>query len=478
MLKNTLYLIGSNVVSLLISAIVIAVVPKTIGNIEYGYFQLYLFYTSYIGFLHLGLPDGLYLRYGGKDYDDLDKKSLTLQFWLVVLFITLISLGVFYVATLYSGNTNKIYVIFMTCICALVMLPRTFLVLLLQATNRIKEFTKITIIEKLVYLVIIFIMLLSSSTSYTMLIKADLIGKICSILYAGYICKDIVLAKVSIIKSGLIEALCNIRVGSKVMVSNIASMLVIGIVRLGIELKWSIETFGKLSLTLSISNLFMIFINAISITIFPLLCNLKQDELSKGYELLRTLLMLPLFLLLIFYYPVKVILTAWLPNYSESLSYMAILFPVCVYECKMSILITPYLKSLRKEKTLLLINLVCVFCSISTTILTVFIFKNLYIAIISMVILLELRCVLSEIMLSKCLDIRIMRDSMLENILCSIFMLVGWFINNYFFIVVYGLSYITYLLCKQKDISKLLVFLSKHLNINKKNKLKQTFDQS
>ena len=46
---------------------------KLIGVEKYGYWQLYLFYTSYVGFFQLGWNDGIYLRYGGEDYNNLDK---------------------------------------------------------------------------------------------------------------------------------------------------------------------------------------------------------------------------------------------------------------------------------------------------------------------------------------------------------------------------------------------------------------------
>ena len=67
------YTIFSNFVSLIASALVILIIPKLIGVEEYGYWQLYLFYSSYVGFLHFGWNDGIYLRFGGEDYNNLDK---------------------------------------------------------------------------------------------------------------------------------------------------------------------------------------------------------------------------------------------------------------------------------------------------------------------------------------------------------------------------------------------------------------------
>ncbi len=40
----------------------------------------------------------------------------------------------------------------------------------------------------------------------------------------------------------------------------------------------------------------------------------------------------------------------WLPEYADSLQYMGILFPIVIYEGRMSLLINTYLKTIRKEK--------------------------------------------------------------------------------------------------------------------------------
>lgn len=71
-----IYAFATNGCSFLISALSTLVIPRFIGITEYGYWQLYMFYVSYVGIFHLGWNDGIYLRYGGKQYDSLDKETL------------------------------------------------------------------------------------------------------------------------------------------------------------------------------------------------------------------------------------------------------------------------------------------------------------------------------------------------------------------------------------------------------------------
>ena len=68
-------------VSLVLSITMSLLVPKVLGVDEFGYWQLFLFYTSYVGFFHFGLNDGVYLLNGGRVRCELDKRSVNSQFW-------------------------------------------------------------------------------------------------------------------------------------------------------------------------------------------------------------------------------------------------------------------------------------------------------------------------------------------------------------------------------------------------------------
>jgi len=438
---------------MIISALVTLIIPKLIGVEEYGYWQLYIFYSSYVGFLHFGWNDGIYLRYGGKEYKELDKKLFSSQYFMLFLLQLSILLIIFSYSSIFVVDHNRVFILKMTAICMLVSNLRVMLLYILQGTNRIKEYAQITIIDRIFYISLIIILLVIGIREYKLMILADIIGKTISLLFAMYCCKDIVFRKISTFYFSFKEAFENINVGIKLMFANIASMLIIGTVRFGIERSWDVATFGKVSLTLSISNFLMLFINAIGIVMFPILRRTDEKKLPDIYSTMRDFLMIALLGVLIVYYPFKEILSAWLPKYADSLAYMAILFPMCIYEGKMSLLINTYLKTLRKEKMMLKVNLVTLTFSILITIITTAIFKNLDVAILSIVFLLAFRCILAEIYLSKILGISVTVDIVLELIMVAIFVVSGWYINSWATVVIYMIAYILYILLKRKDIS-------------------------
>lgn len=83
-MTNINYILISNVISVSISVLITLFLPKYMGLEEFSYWQLYVFYSTYIGILHIGLADGIYLRYGGDEYDKLNKNKFFSQFYILL----------------------------------------------------------------------------------------------------------------------------------------------------------------------------------------------------------------------------------------------------------------------------------------------------------------------------------------------------------------------------------------------------------
>lgn len=56
------------------------------------------------------------------------------------------------------------------------------------------------------------------------------------------------------------------------------------------------------------------------------------------------------------YFPGVVALTAWLPQYADSMRYLAMLLPICAFDSKMNVCSATYMKVLREERKLLSVN--------------------------------------------------------------------------------------------------------------------------
>ena len=75
---------------------------------DYGKWQLFLFYFSYLGFLHFGWEDGIYLRYAGKSYDELSPRVFSRQFLgIIVLQLIMISLALLFAKFFITDSINS-----------------------------------------------------------------------------------------------------------------------------------------------------------------------------------------------------------------------------------------------------------------------------------------------------------------------------------------------------------------------------------
>ncbi|WP_367566867.1 lipopolysaccharide biosynthesis protein [Lacrimispora sp.] len=456
--KNVIYTFLSNFTSFIINALVVLIVPKVIGVSDYGYYQLYVLLATYALYFHFGWCDGIYLRHVGEDYNKLDKEILSSQFKGICI-LSAILFVIFLLISLFTfSDPNKLWVYSFAVTAVLIVTPKTYTSVVLQAANRMKQYSQLVLIEKIIYVVILVLMIIIGIRDFEILILSDIIGKIAALLLGMFFCKEIIYTKIEKgrLKEYFYETLENIKVGSFLLLSNLASILITGIIQFAVEVKWSIETFGKVSLTFNMSKMLLVVITAMSIVLVPILKHLNKKQLAYMYTGIRSILMFILGAMLLFYYPLKSILAIWLPQYSESLQYMALLFPMCLFESKTSLLINTYMKAMREEKKLCAANVFTVMISALAAAVTVFWLENINLAILTIPCLLALRCIILEYYIEKVFDIHLMKDAIIEIGLATCFIVSSWYIDSWKSMIPYLIVYVSYVLYIRKDLIKTL----------------------
>ena len=420
-LKNVSYSFTANIISMIVSVISVTFLPKFMSVEDYGVWQLYLFYVSYLGFFHFGWLDGICLRYGGCYFEKLDKTKFTSQLILLFFVELIISIvGIIFAKLFVDDYFTKEVLIFVLAVLVPVILF-TFATFILQITNKIKEYAYLTLLGRILFLGVLLIYFSINDRGYVELIYLDIICKILALSYGIYLIKELLIRKIDKFQFVLKEAFENISVGSKLLFANIAGMLILGIIRFGISQQWDIATFAKVSLTLNCSNFLMVFINALSIVFFPILKRTDESKIKDIYINIRSVLTSILLGSLLVYYPLIFILSWWLPKYQDSLIYMAVLLPVCLFESKVALLTNTYLKALRKEKIMMQINIGVVLVSFILTYISTVLLHDLNIAVISILILFAIKSICSELVLEKILQTEIKKDILQEIILVVLF---------------------------------------------------------
>lgn len=436
-IRNVSYSFIANLVSFAISAILILVAPKFLGAEDYGMWQLFLFYISFAGCCHLGWIDGIYLRYAGYSIDKLNSEKSSGQYVGLVILESIIGLCIFLFASLYMQKSVQKIILQLSSIFPLLYNLNLFSNFILQITNQIKKYAELVLIERITFLIGILLIITLGFNHFYSFYLVKTLSLVISCFAGFHICKKLFVYPFDSIFEIVREAKNNISVGLKLLIANTSSVLVIGVIRYGISEGWDIATFGRVSLTLSVSNFLMVFINAISVVLFPALKRISSDQLPKLYLQIRDILSVVLFLILIFYYPMRLVLSLWLPQYAAYLKYMVILFPVCVFESKVVLLSNTYLKNLRKEALMLKINLYAVLLSIIWTIFSVLVVHNLDLAVFGIVLACAFRCFISELYIAKILSIELQKKIFNDLLLVITFILSGYFFENFMSTLIY-----------------------------------------
>ena len=199
-----------------------------------------------------------------------------------------------------------------------------------------------------------------------------------------------------------------------------------GVGRQIVDMKWGLVAFGKVSFSLTLMNFALTFIMQIGLVLFPALRRLSSDELKGYYGKLTLGLFYILPLMYIVYLPVQYILELWLPDYKESISYLATVLPICYFDSKMNLIGNTFFKVLNKQVLLLKINIITIVISSIFGLISAYIFNSMYFVIVGMVLAIIFRSVLADTLLSKDIKTNVSALEVADVILAIIFMFVSY----------------------------------------------------
>ena len=429
-IHNLSFAFAAQLVSLCVSILLSLFAPKILGVREYSYWQLFIFYTNYVNIAQFGIVDGIYLRTGGKEYKNLDFSLLKSEY-IIFTAIQFFSFAIVTSICLFTKDQNKSVVFLCVAIYLVIYNLSRFLGFIFQAVNETKLFSISSIIDRLVILIFGLIIILLNIITWRKMMILFISGITVSLFFSWYWGKESLLSKPSHDKDLIkYEIRTNISVGSKLMLSNLASNLILGCGRQAIEWKWGIESFGKISFSLSITSFFLMFINQVSLVLFPALRKIDVEKSKMIFIKIEKMYTLFSPIIYIICLPASYLLSLWLPNYSDSLRILMFLMPLCIFDGKMQMLYNTFLKVYRKEKNLLCINLFCVLLSLLVSMLFTLIIPSIYCILIGLVIVVIIRSVISKICLCKEMSIVEYRYILIDLFFAVLSTVVNFFFNS------------------------------------------------
>lgn len=447
----------AQLVSVSVSLVFSLFVPKFIPKLEYANWQAFVLYVAYVGLFHFGLLDGLILRYSQYDYNELDLRLIRSQYRVLFFFTLLVAGAGITVSLLFFSGTALGWLLILLAAGTVTKNLFAYTSYTFQITNRIGNYAFLIIAQRVVNGIGVVLLLVFRVDNFVWYCAAELAGDLIGSLVASFWNRGLYLGSVPPMGVIFAEVGRNISAGIKLLIANWSSIFLIGSAKMMVDWHWDKLVFGEVSFAFSVSNLFLTFVSAVSVVLFPSLKRTDPERLPGMYRDVRGRFSPVLFFALLFYFPGCAVLARWLPAYETSLFYLGLLLPVIVYASKVSLLTDNYLKAYRKEKTMLAINLGCIAFALIVFSLCTFVFETLTGLLVAVVVMVAVRSILSEIAVGRVIGAgaRIF-DYVLEAALAVGFILAARFLSLPIGAGVYAALLVPYLVLHRGDLSALI----------------------
>ncbi|NHM30009.1 lipopolysaccharide biosynthesis protein [Neobacillus terrae] len=352
--KDLLKVLNTKVINLLIVIITGFLIPAFISINEYALLQTFLLYVSYVGILHLGFIDGIFIKYGGKHEDQIDTKILKGEHHFFLAF-QLITTFLFLLVGIIIEDFTLIAV-------SLVIIPlniQTFFQFIYQALGDFKKYSKIILYSSyLLFIINLFFVFILKAKNHWIYILGNIL--IYYIIFLGlelHFFKKYKGIQAVIEKKKIV---LNFKIGIFIMIGNLSFMFFYSADRWLVKYFLSVNDFSFYSFAISMMMVINVLIGSVTLTFYP--------YLARGFEE-KTIKIIKKYLLIIgtlssgAYFGFAGILYYFLPKYIPSLKIISILFagyPVIII---INALYINLYKTRREEKkylyTVLKMALIC-----------------------------------------------------------------------------------------------------------------------
>lgn len=398
---------SASALSLAISIVTLLLIPKVMSVDDFGYWQLYIFYLGYAGFAHLGMLDGLYLEYGGRQLEDLPQRTLRGQFT-ILMGLQLLGAVALVILGVQVGDPHHRFVLFSTALGLVAVNLRMYFMRLLQAVGKLKHYAVLMVTDRLLFISTVVALLLFKQLTIERMLVVDVVARFAALALAIVMFRSLALGVLPAWKKAFTASRVSIAIGLPLLASGVANLLVPGFMRISIERGWPISEFGKTSLALSVLGLLTTLIATVGTTLFPELRRMDAEQQLRTYQRLRSMILTLGLLILPMYYVAALFILIWLPQYRDSVLFLALLFPAILFETRTNVINIPFCNALRRERQMLLANLTG--CLLSATLaVVVFAIRNLELAMALIGLLMAIQCYLLEIPVRRKLQVAFAR---------------------------------------------------------------------
>ncbi|MGX7076934.1 oligosaccharide flippase family protein [Globicatella sp. HMSC072A10] len=445
MFKNILRVTISNIINFGATFLVGFILPLVLSVEGYGYFREYSLYLSFVFLFNFGFNDGIYIKYGGKELENIDKLKVRQEHSFILLFQIFVFLVLLILST-FLQNSVLFMFSFVVYFLSVVNYHNNFF----QAIGNFKVFSDSNIWRSLFYIIFLLLGIFVFKTkNYQVYIWINVLSYLAHLVFYEYYFRK------SVGKNTLRfdkEILQLFKLGIFILIANMSMTFVGNIGAWVVNYGFDIKTFAQYSFQSSILNIIILVANAVGMVFYNVLAKSREDY--EKIRLLKIASMILAMILSIGIFFLKPIISIFFVDYRESIQILTMTFLALPYIIVSKILISNLYKTLRSERKYFIDALFFAILSFIFTAVIFLIFKNIYFIALSTTI-----CYLIWYLYSVLIEFKELKPDLKEIVLItSHFVVFGLLnlINNWVGLIFYMFYLLIIIFMYKDDIFKFI----------------------
>lgn len=432
------------------------VIPKIMGVDNYGYYKTFGLYISYSSLFRFGIVDGIYLKFGGVDYNKLDKEKFRRYSQFIIFLESLLTIFLIMTSLLFLKGQYR-YIFLFVSVYIWAFNVTSYYQIISQITSRFTELSLRNILQAIMQSISILIFwYLYYNNNYI------LDYKMYTLIYVGiqlllsvwyiFTYHDITFGKKESIKNEFPAIIYFAKIGIPLLVANLCSTLILTIDRQFVNILFDNYTYAIYAFAYNMLSLITVATSAISTVIYPTLKKIDKSNLCKCYDKMITIILLFVFLMISIYFPLNKFIEICLTKYKDSLLIFKIIFPGLALSSAVSVVMHNYYKVLDDNINYFKKSLLVLLISFVANLLAYLIFKTTISISIASIITIFIWYLIMENNFIKKYNVKY-RKNLLYSVLCmSAFYIISTFINIYlgFFLYLITIIILTLILFKKE----------------------------
>ena len=322
--------------------------PKILSMTDYGFYKVFTLYAVYTALLHFGFVDGILLKISGLEYESLDPLKMRAYTRFIVTLETLIALVMAVGGCLFAHGEYR-FVVIMLAVNMVFVNVTTYYQFVSQAVQRFGEYSAKSIVISVVRIIFVLALLVAhvygeADVSYRVYLIGLNILDLGILLWYVAIYRDITFGKSESWRAVRGDVVSILKTGILLTLAYQVSHLILALDRQFVNLLFPTDVFAVYSFAYNIVSLVSTMVSSVSVVLLPMLKKRAGDVIVGSYRKSLSTVAVVASGGLLCYFPLAIFVAWFLPEYSGSLPYVAIVLPAFLFTSAVTVVMFTIVK--------------------------------------------------------------------------------------------------------------------------------------